>query len=172
MQDIDKDGKTSEEHQRPGSSYQQSPEADFDTDSVASSASSIGYADPVAKSGVSPLNRKRTVRLSHSKGEETMDAATSLPTALLTRVSTTYFLRSQLANTKINSQTENLSRMETIGKWNRYREPPLKSTDTVVVPQGKGTANQTEPTAAPGNSKKKGSIYPMKYHYVKVEIHV
>ena len=117
--------------------------AEDDTDSVASSYTAPGNTWGIPgntagfpgntsgnTSGISPLNRHR---LNRKPGEVTMEATVAPPPALLTRVSTTYFLRSQMASTNLERSdtvamqspgVSTLQKMDTMGKWESWREEP------------------------------------------------
>ncbi len=101
-------------------------DSEHDTASMASSASS--KVRPTShKTGVSPLNRRRSLRLQHKYGDSSMEIASSL--SALARQSTTRELRQNLAITSLASQQTvemksppvKLQRMQTSQKWTSWR---------------------------------------------------
>ena len=127
--------------------------ADDDTDSVASSASSFSTGPPKKKKGVSPLNRRRSLRLAIMR-ENKMDTGddTMPPTALIKQPTNKLFRGLVGQNTiEMQSPPPKLERMETSTRWTRYRNkgPMLSTQDTIGTKKRVVQRMDTTPDLAP-----------------------
>ena len=129
---------------------------DDDTDSVASSASSFSTGPPRKKKGVSPLNRRRSLRLAIKNAMDTSDD-TLPPTALVKQETNKLFRGLVGQNTvEMKSPPPKLERMETSTRWSRYRigKPMLSTQDTIGTKKRIVQRMDTTPDLAPPIKRK------------------
>ena len=130
--------------------------ADDDTDSVASSASSFSPGPPRKKKGVSPLNRRRSLRLAIKNAMDTGDDI--MPPTVLIRQPTNRLFRGLVGQNTVEmkSPPPQLERMETSTRWSRYRSkgPMLSTQDTIGTKKRIVHRMDTTPDLAPPIKRK------------------
>lgn len=131
--------------------------SDDDTDSVASSSSSFSTGPPKKKKGVSPLNRRRSLRLAIMR-ENVMDTGddTIPPTALIKQPTNKLFRGLVGQNTvEMQSPPPKLEGMETSTRWTRYRNKgPMLTQDTIGTKRRIVQRMDTTPDLAPPIKRK------------------
>ncbi len=129
-------------------------DSDDDTDSVASSASSLAAGPGGRKIGISPLNRRRSLRLA-LKNQMDTDPTQVQPVQQvpLLKGQSTRVLRGRLLGQKtveMKSPPVHLERMETSTRWSKWRNKPAVVLSQDTIGTKKRVVHKMDTTPGPG----------------------